>query len=95
MLLGGFLGAAILAPGLTQAAGVCAPTDALVASVKAQFGEVPAFHGTLRDGSMLMVLIDPVDQSWTLLLKTGDGMACVLGSGDDFEAETQKPGEPS
>jgi hypothetical protein len=63
----------------------CAPRDAVLATSKAQFGEVPAAMGQVGPGAVVELLLAP-DGSWTLLMTYSDGRSCLMATGSNWDA---------
>lgn len=71
----------------------CGPVKLALSALKERFGESPALTGLISEKQMLLILENPDTKSWTELLVTADGMACMLASGTDFTLSI--PGQPS
>ncbi len=79
------LGAALVAAFFLPAAAqrLCLPRAAIAERLAVDWGEVPAARG-LADGAVLEVFASP-GGTWTMVVTTADGTACVLGAGEAWE----------
>ena len=66
----------------------------MAAKLLAQFGEVEMPLGQIRSG-LLVVYVNPVTLTWTLVGLMPDGAACLIGSGTDWaSAVPEREGTP-
>ncbi len=49
-----------------------------------EYGEIPTAVGVTNKGGLVELLVDPVDDSWTLLLSTPNGQSCLLATGEGW-----------
>lgn len=70
----------------------CFPMADLFGALAVQYGEAPMDQGLTSDGN-LMQLWAGESGSWTLVIVTPHGKACVIGTGGDFTdaREAAKP----
>lgn len=70
----------------------CFPMADLFGALAVQYGEAPQDQGLTSDGN-LMQLWAGESGSWTLVIVTPHGNACVIGTGGDFTdaREAAKP----
>ena len=62
-------------------AGSCAPTADVLKQLREKYGEVPAFTGTVDNGSGVVATITVSPKgTWTVLAK-GPEMSCLIASG--------------
>jgi NAD(P)H-hydrate repair Nnr-like enzyme with NAD(P)H-hydrate dehydratase domain len=73
---------------------VCARKDDMVNALEKRVGEHLFGRGTINTNKMLM-FVDPIDRSWTVLVVRPDGLSCIAATGNDFETETLTVGDPS
>jgi len=71
----------------------CAPTDIVIEGLKRKFGEVPQTMGLLSSGVLVITFANPTEGSWTLVVVSPDGKACLSATGSNFETIPQ--GDPA
>lgn len=70
----------------------CGPTGAVEKRIHDQFGETIVGAG-MSQGHAVFTLVNPVTETWTILMRRPDGQTCVLMSGTGWASvEPQKPG---
>ncbi len=86
-----FLG---LAPFTARPQPPCAPFEQMAAMLMVQFGEIPAMRGPVgSEGKALgIIFINPMTQSYSVVMQRSDGMACIVLSGRDLEALAKPKG---
>lgn len=62
---------------------MCAPRQALIDKLAADFGEVPIAGGVDGGGQLIEILTSP-SGTWTLLIVVPGKTACIMGSGDGW-----------
>lgn len=62
---------------------ICGPRQQLTEMLRKQFEEVPKAAGIAGPSALVELLVAP-DGSWTLLLTSSEGRACVLSGGTDW-----------
>ena len=62
----------------------CAPRDAIVNSLKAQYGETVQSSGLSEDGVLVEVYASDETGTWTITYTLPDGLTCLVASGSDF-----------
>lgn len=75
----------------------CGPRDKLEAHLSIKFGEA-RFAQAMSAGNAVNFYANSQSGSWTLVVVTPQGMACVMAAGQDFETAKPveiKPGNPS
>ncbi|OWU84051.1 hypothetical protein ATO6_15290 [Oceanicola sp. 22II-s10i] len=86
---------AMVAPGRAQ--GVpCAPRDALVASLRSNYGEARKALGIAADNRLLELFASEATGSWTITATSPDGLTCMIATGEAFQAVVEvvePPGE--
>ena len=72
----------------------CAPFEQMAAMLMVQFGEIPAMRGPVgNEGKALgIIFINPMTQSYSVVMQRADGMACIVLSGRDLEALAKPKG---
>lgn len=68
----------------------CASRDEIVAQLTERFKEAPEANGITPDGVLLEVFVSE-KRSWTILLTTPQGVACIAAVGENWEREFRKP----
>ncbi|MEB3421902.1 hypothetical protein ACFSDD_09115 [Salipiger marinus] len=82
------------AAALAQQTVTCAAQDQVIDQLDDLYGERLRATG-LAGPTGLMQLFSAETGTWTILLVTPEGMACLLASGTDFEAVITPTGEPA
>lgn len=86
--------AAVLCAFCTEAYAIqCAPHDDFAALLTDQFGEVAQVQAVADDGRMMEIMANPTTGSWSALMTTPDGTACLVAAGERFTSA--KAGEPA
>jgi len=62
----------------------CAPYDGVVKAAKEKFNESVASSGVASDGTRIEILATPDGSTWTLIVITGNGLACFVTEGVDW-----------
>jgi hypothetical protein len=89
--LSGLIAALVLFfPTTTQAQLPCAPRNEIVTQLAERFQETPEANGITPQGLLLEVFVSKT-RSWTVLLTTPQGLACVAAVGENWEREFRKP----
>ncbi|MEO0819013.1 MAG: hypothetical protein AAF074_01180 [Pseudomonadota bacterium] len=91
MLVTAALGAALLASPAWGQGMLCGVRADIVAELEARFGETRRSYGFSRSQGVFEVFASE-DGSWTIILTRPGGTACLMASGEAFEAE--KPSAP-
>jgi len=90
--LSGFAAAfLILLPTIAAAQLPCAARDEIVGEITQRFKEVPEATGVTPQGMLLEVFVSET-RSWTILITTSQGLACIAAVGENWEREFRKPG---
>lgn len=76
--------AALSAPAMAQDAPQCAGVADVLAGLQAGYGETIRARGLISAESMIVVTAGE-SGSWTLLVVSADGVACLMASGGMFE----------
>lgn len=61
----------------------------LYATLSAEYGEAPQAQGLSGDGMLMQVWAG--ESTWTLLIVTPEGQACVIATGLDFMDARERP----
>ncbi|TSD87274.1 hypothetical protein FFK22_018240 [Mycobacterium sp. KBS0706] len=89
------LAAGIALAGTTAQAGpaapVCAPYDAFAAALRDQVKEVPVARMLSTRGHVVEILASPGGETYTILVVTPDGLACVVDFGEAYSPVPEKP----
>lgn len=67
---------------------VCVSYSDLIGKIK-EYAEIPMVRGLSSRGDSIhaiVLYINPVTKSWTLVEKPTDNLYCILGIGENFEA---------
>jgi hypothetical protein len=64
------------------AAGNCGERKAVEAELVAKFGERPQSTGVLPSGAVMTIWANPATGTWTAVIVTTSGMACIPAAGD-------------
>ena len=96
-----FVGLAVLASvafggGSAHAQSNCETRNSLVAKLDKGFGEQPIAIGLASTGNLLEVLIS-ADGTWTILITSPTGMACIAATGEHWQTlpKVEPAGETS
>lgn len=49
-----------------------------------KYGEIPTATGVTEGGGLIELLVDPVDDTWTLILSMPNGQSCILAMGEGW-----------
>ncbi|MCX7888205.1 MAG: hypothetical protein N2422_00560 [Rhodobacteraceae bacterium] len=87
-----------LAPPLAAGDGAqCAARDQVVAFLAARYGETRRGIGIAGRDAVMELFASDSTGTWTIVVTTGDGMTCLLASGERFRAlagGAPVPGDP-
>ncbi len=81
---------AMFIPVIAAAQMPCASRDEIVTQLTQRFKEAPEANGLTPDGVLLEVFVSE-RRSWTILLTTPQGIACIAATGENWEREPRKP----
>ncbi|MGK9165738.1 hypothetical protein KXR53_05545 [Inquilinus limosus] len=73
------------------AAPVCAPYDAFAAALRDQAREVPVARMLSTQGHVIEILASPGGETYTILIVTPGGLACVADIGLAYSPVPGKP----
>lgn len=73
----------------------CGPRGQVVQQLGQSFGEIPAAVALTDYGSLIELLLSPRGESWTLIVTTPRGLACVLATGRNWQALDHNRNEPA
>jgi hypothetical protein len=73
-------------PAFAQAPTPCGDPDALAARLAVKFQEAPTASGADAAGNKLTIYSNPDTGTWTAVLAMPGGAACIVSSGDGWEA---------
>ena len=85
-------GLAGLAPTLALAEPPCGPRETLMRELAKTYGEAPSGRGLTREGALLE-LFSSDRGTWTMVLSSADGRACVLAAGERWRATPLAAGQ--
>lgn len=69
----------------------CAPYDALAKALEQRYGEAPVERGLSMAGEMVEWWANDDTGTWTVLVYSASGTACILAAGELYEAVAVKP----
>lgn len=86
-------------PQRALAASQCAPHAALARHLAERFGETPRAVGLISDTRIVQLYSAP-GGSWTIVVATADGRACILAAGRSWHDialpdQADEPGDPA
>lgn len=88
------LTAALLAPSFAMAQANCAQRDFVEDRLRNTFGESLQSRGVMQ-GAILEMWANTETGAWTLIITRPDGLACVAGAGEAFQAVLEPMGDPA
>lgn len=92
-LIAGAILLAWIVPAHAQRA--CAQSDRLVKMLNDKYGETLSAHGVTSQGSLMELFVSD-DGSWTLTIRRGLNVACIVSSGRGWQdAPPTPPGDPT
>jgi hypothetical protein len=71
----------------------CFPIADLFGALAVQYGEAPQDQGLASDGNLMQLWASKAG-TWTLVIVTPQGKACMIGSGGDF-ADAREAAKPN
>src|SRR5688572_11040528 len=80
----------LIFPTIAEAQVPCAARDEIVSQITQRFKETPEANGITPDGMLLEVFVSEA-RSWTILLTTPQGIACIAATGENWERQSRKP----
>lgn len=84
------LALALILAAAPAAAITCLPQADLYATLSAEYNEAPQMQGLSGDGKLMQLWASEAG-TWTLIVITPQGQACVVGVGGDFMDARQRP----
>lgn len=81
-------------PVLALGLGPCETRDAMVATLAERYREVPVALGVTKAGSLVEVLQNVANETWTLIVTSPQGISCLVFSGDGWREQKHPPAEP-
>jgi hypothetical protein len=89
--LGGVVAALLISlPSIAEAQLPCATRDEIVGEITQHFKESPEATGVTPQGMLLEVFLSE-GRSWTILISTPQGVACIAAVGENWERQFRKP----
>lgn len=82
---------ACTAPQAQPAAMNCAPREAVVAALEANYGEHQVGRGINADGALIELFASPNGETWTLISSGPDGISCWITDGRAWRTKTTDP----
>lgn len=79
------------APARAQAPVPCGDPAAIVARLGAAYREAVTARGVDAGGRLVLVFSNPATGTWTVLLASPGGPACIVSSGEGWEAVDYLP----
>jgi hypothetical protein len=81
------IAATLLVPSQLKAqAAQCAPRQLIVEKLQSKYGETRQSIGLGQQNSVVEMFASPETGSWTILFTRPDGTACLVASGEHYEA---------
>ncbi|MBZ0217862.1 MAG: hypothetical protein K8F25_14990 [Fimbriimonadaceae bacterium] len=74
----------VLATGLSASAAVCMNHKNLVTFLSDRYSEAPRALGLVEDRGLMEVYVSDKG-TWTIVMTTAQGIACILAAGDTWE----------
>ena len=71
---------------------VCGAREALVAALARTYGEQPRVRALTARGALLEVFATPDGATWTILITTPNGRACIASAGEAWLPTQPPPG---
>ena len=71
-------------PAYAQTAGVCGAHEAIVEGLSTVYQQTPVAMGVIVDGRLIEVFARADGSTWTIVVTTPDGRACVTGTGENW-----------
>ncbi len=84
------LALALILAAAPAAAITCLPQADLYATLSAEYNEAPQMQGLSGDGMLMQVWAGETG-TWSLLIVTPEGQACVMATGLDFMDARERP----
>lgn len=72
----------------------CAPHDMIVGELASRFKESGAVKATSGDGQLLVEVLVSAGRTWTMIATGGNGIACIIAAGEDWESDAAPPHKP-
>lgn len=94
MLLIGFLLVGAIRSSWAQAS-ACAPAPAIIGALKDRYHEVDVGGGQVDGRTVVRIFASPDGKTFTVLVITATGLACVIAAGRDFEVAPPPAGKES
>ena len=69
----------------------CGDADKMAAHLTTKYGEHPAGGGVSPNGGMVVLFLNPETRTFTIMLRSANGTACLAASGEDWEAKAATP----
>ena len=66
----------------------CAPNKAFLDHLEKNYHEAPAGYGTLPNGYMVELLMEPDGRTWTIIVTSPQGLSCLVSSGEGWRVLT-------
>ncbi len=79
------LGMAAIGPPEAQAQSACGARDSVVAKLGEKYGEIRRGGGLAGPTAIFEVWASEATGTWTILMTSPDGMACVMAAGDVWQ----------
>lgn len=73
----------------------CGTRAAFERALLQKYQESPVFSGVTHNGGLIVVLATESGSTWSILVASADGMACLVASGENWRPSEMLPGEPS
>lgn len=74
----------------------CGPYAVAKIALEQRYGETRAWLGRVNDEAVVEIVANPDTGSWTMMIVNPAGVACIVSSGDAWEASVPTPtGNPA
>jgi hypothetical protein len=87
---------AVFTPSGAWAQPQCGTRDGIERTLLQSYQESPILTGVTSNGGLVIVLATESGSTWSILVASGDGMACLVAAGENWRpAPVALPGEQS
>lgn len=96
LLVGGIaICGAIFTPFGASAQSQCGTRDGVERTLLQNYQESPIFTGVTHNGGLVIVLATESGSTWSILVASPQGVACLVAAGENWRPMDAAPGEPS
>lgn len=83
-----------LLPQPAAALGPCETRDNLITALAERYQEIPVALGVTNAGSLVEVLQNAADETWTIIVTSPQGLSCLVFSGDGWREQKEIAVDP-